>query len=101
MNLEDHAPDDSHLRMDAGIRDAVLILRRGGVETFESCEGGEGHAFPEPTVRFHGDAWAGYHAFSIAMQNGLRVSAIRHTYVAVEGQLHGPYWEITLREKLS
>jgi hypothetical protein len=25
-----------------------------GVETIESCEGGPGHAFPEPTVRLAG-----------------------------------------------
>lgn len=25
-----------------------------GIETFESCQGGSGHSFPEPTVRFEG-----------------------------------------------
>jgi hypothetical protein len=37
--------------LDPGIRQAVRILREAGVETFESCEGGERHAYPEPTVR--------------------------------------------------
>lgn len=97
---EEFAPDDSHLRMDKGIREAVLILRRGGVETFESCEGGPDHAFAEPTVRSDADAWARYHAFAVAMQNGLRVAALRRVYDAIEGQLHGPFWELTLREKL-
>ena len=41
--------------LDSGIRDAVRILAEAGVETFESCQGGEGHAYAEPTVRFHGD----------------------------------------------
>ena len=36
--------------LDAGIAQAVVALRAGGVETFESCEGGPGHAYPEPTV---------------------------------------------------
>jgi hypothetical protein len=40
--------------LDPGIAPAVLVLRDAGVETFESCEGGEGHSYPEPTVRFHG-----------------------------------------------
>ncbi len=25
-------------------------LRSGGIETFESCQGGPGHSFPDPTV---------------------------------------------------
>ena len=30
------------------------------METFESCQGGAGHAYPEPTVRFFGEKAAGY-----------------------------------------
>lgn len=85
--------------LDPGIRDAVTILRRGGVETFESCEGGEGHAFPVPTIRFYGDAWAGYRAFSIAMEHALAVANLRRVYDVIEGQLHGPWWEMTFRTK--
>jgi hypothetical protein len=71
-DLEAFAPEtDSPL--DLGIREAVLILRRGGVETFESCEGGEGHSSSEPFVRFDGSPWAGYHAFSVAMEHGLPI----------------------------
>ena len=40
--------------LDPKIEQAVLVLRSAGVETFESCEGGEGHAYTEPTIRFHG-----------------------------------------------
>jgi hypothetical protein len=83
--------------LDPGIYEAVRILRSEGVETFESCEGGEGHAFPKPTIRFHGDTWAGYHAFAIAMRNGLPVSELRIVYDAIEGQLVGPGWEMTFR----
>ena len=42
--------------LDRGIRDQVAALRECVVETFESCEGGPGHAYPEPTVRFYGEA---------------------------------------------
>lgn len=38
--------------LDDGIREIVIVLVKNGVETFESCEGGPGHAFPEATVRF-------------------------------------------------
>lgn len=37
--------------LDPGIAHAVKVLRDSGVETYESCEGGEGHAYPYPCVR--------------------------------------------------
>ncbi len=40
--------------LDEGIRETVEILIAHGVETCESCQGGEGHSYPEPTVRFEG-----------------------------------------------
>ena len=42
---------DIDMTLDAGIRDYVLILRSGGIETFESCDGSDGHCFPVPTIR--------------------------------------------------
>jgi hypothetical protein len=50
--------------LDAGIYDAVEVLRESDVETFESCEGGSGHAYPEPTVRLHGDQAEGLRALA-------------------------------------
>lgn len=61
LDLEQFAPA-TDLELDAGIRRAVLVLRSAGIETFESCQGGPGHAFPDPTVKFHGSAWEGYRA---------------------------------------
>ncbi|KKL60024.1 hypothetical protein LCGC14_2209410, partial [marine sediment metagenome] len=52
-SLEKFAPEVD-FPIDPGIRYAVLVLRAGGIETFESCEGGPGHASPDPTIRFHG-----------------------------------------------
>ena len=83
--------------LDPGIAKYVSALRRGGVETFESCEGGLGHAYPEPTVRFHGSSWAGYRAFSVAMEHGLPVANLRRVYDVIDGQLQGPWWEMTFR----
>jgi hypothetical protein len=88
---------DTDMPIDAGIARAVALLHGNGVETFESCEGGDGHAFPEPTVRFHGNAWAGLRAFSVAMEHGLPVLAVRRAYAVVDGQLTGPEWEMTFR----
>lgn len=48
----DKVSDIEHL--DPGIAPAVEILNNHGFKTFESCQGGEGHIFPRPTVRFYG-----------------------------------------------
>src|SRR6266478_5963574 len=57
--------------LDAGIREIVIVLVANGVETFESCEGGDGHSFPEPTIRFEGTDSEGLRAVSVALENGL------------------------------
>jgi hypothetical protein len=85
--------------VDAGVRVYVRALLEEGVETFESCEGGKGHAFPEPTVRFHGDNGAGFKAVSVALTLGLPVLSLRRSYSVSDGTLCGPVWEMTFREK--
>ena len=87
--------------IDPGIRHEVAILRGAGVETFESCQGGEGHCFPEPTVRFHGGHVAGFHAYAAAMQRGLKVSRLRRSWSVIDGELSGPWWEMTFRQEPS
>src|ERR1700744_1759304 len=81
--------------LDPGISRAVEILQSGGVETFESCEGGEGHSYPEPTVCFFGGKAEGYRALSIAMQFGLRVSELRRYWTIEDGEPVGPRWQMT------
>jgi hypothetical protein len=97
--LEAFAPE-TDMPLDPGIRHAVLVLRQAGIETFESCEGGEGHSSPEPMVRFHGSAWAGYRAFAAAMENGLPVARLQRVWHAAEQQLTGPTWEIVFYKKV-
>ncbi|GAG19465.1 unnamed protein product, partial [marine sediment metagenome] len=58
--------------LDKGIERIVIVLNDAGVETYASCEGGPGHAYTEPTVRFFGDRSEGFRALAIALQNGLR-----------------------------
>jgi hypothetical protein len=83
-------------KLDAGIVPAVRILRENGVETFESCEGGAGHAFYEPTIRFHGGHAEGFRALAVALQHGLTVCELRRYYVLIDGEPTGPHWEMTL-----
>jgi hypothetical protein len=81
--------------LDEGIREIVVVLVGNGVETFESCEGGRGHCFPEPTVRFEGDSSEGLRALAVALENGLPVARLRRVWGVIDGQIHGPWWEMT------
>lgn len=83
--------------VDAGIAFAVITLQNAGVETFESCQGGQGHAFVEPTVRFHGDQAEGFRALSVAMKEGLPTDQLRRVWPIVEGEPTGPCWELTFK----
>ena len=80
--------------LDAGIKDAVYTLCRNGVETYESCQGGAGHAFPEPTVRFFGGRAEGLRALSVALHNGLAVLELRRVWPIIDGEPTGPCWEM-------
>lgn len=85
-------------KLDRGIKRAVELLRAGGVET---CEGGEGHAYPEPTVAFFGGPYAGWLAMSICLANGLPVASLRRTWMVYElNDVTGPHWEIVFRNRL-
>ena len=81
--------------LDRGIESAVLALRSAGVETFESCQGGNGHAYPVPTVRFYGNKAEGMRALAAAMNNGLPVAELRRVWPLIDGEPTGPWWELT------
>lgn len=81
--------------LDAGIRDYVEVLAAAGVETYESCEGGNGHAYPEPTIRFHGDRSEGFRALAVAVRSQLPVSALRRIWTINDGEPTGPSWEMS------
>lgn len=81
--------------LDPGIEAAVLTLQAAGIETFESCEGGPGHAYPEPTVRFHGERQTGLEALAAALRAGLPVAALRRVWPVIDQEPTGPWWELT------
>jgi hypothetical protein len=82
--------------LDAGIAAVVAFLNQHGVETYESCQGGAGHAFFEPTVRFHGEKQEGYRVAALLLQHGYRVADLRRFWSVIDGELTGPRWEVTL-----
>lgn len=85
--------------LDKGIRLYVEILASEGIETYESCEGGKGHAYPEPTICFYGEIAEGFRALAIAIENGLPVNEIRRFWSIQDLQPVGPDWAITFRKK--
>lgn len=88
-------------RLDGGICRAVERLQEAGIETFESCEGGEGHAYPEPTVAFHGVPEAGWRALAVCFALGLPVASLRRVWNVLDrNEPTGPHWEITFLERL-
>lgn len=96
-SLGEFAPE-TDLPLDSGILGFVLVLRSGDIDTFESCQGGAGHSFPEPTVKFHGNGWEGFKALAIAMTYRLPVLAVRLSWDVCDGMPHGPWWEMTFYE---
>lgn len=93
--------DIDYAGLDEGISQAVKVLMRAGIETYESCEGGEGHSYYEPTVRFHGNQGAAGEALTVAMNHGLPVSNIKRVWTIQDGESVGPTWEMVFYKKIS
>ena len=94
--LPDLAPAEG---LDHGIESFVNLLRAWGVETYESCEGGPGHSYPEPAVRFFGSASEGFRALAVALQHALPVAALNRHWQVIDGEPTGPNWELTFTRK--
>jgi hypothetical protein len=80
--------------MDPGIAPFVRALASRGIETFESCQGGDGHTFHSPTIRFHGSEGAGHIAVGIAIELGMPVRSLRRTWDVIDDVVTGPHWEL-------
>lgn len=91
----DPATAPSMPQLDPGIRRYVELLRLHGVETYESCQGGESHAYAEPTVRFYGQVGEGFRAVAVALTYRMPVHQVRRSWSVIENELDGPYWELT------
>jgi hypothetical protein len=84
--------------LDPGIKKYMERLQDSGIETFESCEGGKGHAYPEPTIRFHGTPEAGWRALAACLAFGFPVLYLRRIWCILDGgEPNGPYWEVVFR----
>ena len=93
--------DGSDLSLDPGISRAVKLLRtEANIATYESCEGGEGHCFPEPTVRFGGDHAEALRAVAILLDYGLPIFRLQRVWHVAHGELSGPWWDLVFSRKM-
>lgn len=83
-----------------GIVRAVRILRSAGLSTYESCEGGDGHAFAEPTIKFSGTPEDGWRAVGRLLTYGFPVRRFGQCWSFSFGVPDGPHWEVTFWRKL-
>lgn len=81
--------------LDIGIRDYVSILRSDGIETCQSCQGGPGHTYLEPTVDFLGGPGAGMMALGIALNHGFPVFEVRRVWRIDDGGIREALWSMT------
>jgi len=87
---------------DAGIRDAMRLMCAGDFETYESCQGGNGHSYAEPTIAFHGGPSEGFRALAWLRSFGVIPTDLRRVWTIEDGEPHGPYWNVVFapRKKL-
>jgi hypothetical protein len=66
--------------IDDGILPAVELLNRYGFKTFESCQGGEGHCFQNPTVRFYGNEFDLIKAYELCSLQKMNVFEAKRVF---------------------
>lgn len=93
--------NEIYAKLDKGISAYVKVLIEGGIETFESCQGGAGHAYTEPTIRFSGEQGEGWKALCIALDHALPVAVVSRIWTVIDGEPHGPYWQMVFSRQAS
>jgi hypothetical protein len=90
-------PAKSYKALDRGIRFAVRVLHARGFETCQSCQGGKGHAYKEPTVDLvaGGDDATGFGALAALRDHGLPVSELSIVWPIRNGHPYEKLWRIT------
>jgi len=93
--------DEFYAGIDAGIRFAVRVLHADGIETCQSCEGGQGHAYEEPSIDLRADGphrASGFRALSALADYGLHVRRVELVWDVVDDLPTERIWRIVLRK---
>jgi hypothetical protein len=90
-------PEKSYKSLDPGIRFAVRVLHVAGFETCQSCQGGKGHAYSEPTIEMRAlaDDAVGFGAIAALQQYGLPVADVSIVWPLRNGLPYEKLWRIT------
>ena len=83
--------------IDPDIRAAVHALADYEIDTFSSCQGGDGHPCLMPEILFHGDENAGLYAVWLLEAQGFRVWDLSRTWDLDHGLPRQPFWRVTVR----
>lgn len=92
-------PDSWYEILDEGIRFPVRVLHAAGLETCQSCQGGEGHDMPHPTIHLPspGRDADGFHALAALASYGIDVLHVGIQWSVVQGMPTDRVWSIELR----
>ena len=93
-------PDSWYLKLDRGIRFAVRVLHARGFETCQSCQGGRGHCYDQPTIDLNAtgdDAW-GFAAVAALQDYGIQVMDVSLHWNIRHGLPYDRKWRIQLRQ---
>ena len=90
-------PEASYRSLDPGIRFAVRVLHANGFETCQSCQGGKGHAYDEPTVEMVAEAACatGFGALAVLQTYWLPVNAVALVWPVRNGLPYEKLWRLT------
>jgi hypothetical protein len=86
--------------IDAGIRFPLRVLHAHGFETCQSCQGGKGHAYLEPTIDMVAGGASdseGIAALGPLAAYGLPVSTVGIIWNIEQGLPYEKLWRITFR----
>jgi hypothetical protein len=83
--------------IDPDIAPALHALADYEIDTFSSCQGGDGHAHLMPVILFHGDENAGLYAVWLLEAAGFRVWELSRRWSLDHGMPRQPYWEVVMR----
>lgn len=91
-------PEAFYQDLDPGIRFAVRVLHaHGHIETCQSCQGGEGHAYDRPTVDMIATAEdaQGFEAVAALAAYGLPVADVAILWRIKNGLPYEKLWRVT------
>lgn len=89
--------EDFYQGIDAGVRFAVRVLHAAGIETCQSCQGGEGHSYDRPTIDLvaTGEDANGFSALAALAEYGLSVGDISILWNVRNFLPYEKLWRIT------